>query len=105
MTNAIEVAITAIYLSKGYHAAEAKSPGKVMLSDGGHIETMSEIAAFADIQEQWYLVNGCSGVGCPGVYAYEFTEPTGAWLYELNGIPTTEEFITELHRRWREWVK
>lgn len=104
MTDVIEVAVTAIYLSKGYLLAEKATPGKIMLSDGGQVETMGEIADFAEVQERWYVDRGHEGEGCPGVYAYEFTEPMGAWLYEQYGLPTTEEFIAELDRRWAEWV-
>lgn len=99
-----EIALTAIYLAKGYAEAEKKAPGKNMLANGGQIETMGELVSLAEIQEQWFLDRGYEGTGCPGVYAYDFAEPMGAWLYGLDGLPNASEFIAELDRRWAEWV-
>lgn len=101
-----EVALTAIYLAKGYADAEKKAPGKSLLKRArGQIETMAEIVSLAEIQEQWFLDRGHADTGCPGVYAYEFAEPMGAWLYELDGLPTNDEYVAELDRRWAEWTK
>lgn len=95
---------TAIYLSIGYENAGRSIPYRepsMQDGDGGHVGAMSALVDYAVKVEEWFEAKG-PGICCPGVFAYEFAEPLGEWLYDNE--PTDAEFIEELDRRWKEWV-
>jgi len=106
--DAFEVAYAAVYLSIGFEdACRADTSGIRYgawggVARGGHLGCVHRLVGLARVQEQWLQDAGKTDF--PGVFAYEFTEPLGGWLY-ANGDPTDAEFIAELERRWGEWTK
>lgn len=106
------VATTAMFLMEGMKDAEDRNKAQgssrsSYLENHGYIETVSELAAYAEFSERLVLALPEQDYGWPGVYDYEVSSEFGDWWFthvlENGEPPTTAEGQAEFKRRFDEF--